>query len=93
VLTLQVDGQVIEAAAGTSVCVPRMAAHTFWNDSDQPCTSINVFAPAGFEQWFIRRVEMLEDGTATPESIARLADELGIVNLSALSDRLYTSAD
>jgi mannose-6-phosphate isomerase-like protein (cupin superfamily) len=89
VLTLQMGDEIIHAEQGTAVSVPRLTPHTFWNDSGEPCRSVNVFSPAGFEQWFIRRVAMLEQGIATPETIAALATELDIVNLGPLSKKMF----
>lgn len=91
VLTLQMGDEVIRAEEGTAVSVPRLMPHTFWNESGEPSESVNVFSPAGFEQWFIRRVEMLEQGLATPETIAALAAELDIVNIGALSSKMFSA--
>jgi mannose-6-phosphate isomerase-like protein (cupin superfamily) len=93
VLTLQMGDEIIHAEQGTAVCVPRLMPHTFWNESKNTCRSVNVFAPAGFEQWFIRRVQMFEQGVANPETIAALAAELDIVNLGALSPKMFSPAD
>lgn len=44
--------EVVSAQAGSWVFKPRAQWHTFWNPGDVPCEIIEVFSPAGFENYF-----------------------------------------
>lgn len=50
-LSLQVDGQTIEAAAGTFACVPPGVVHTFANRTGSAVRFLNLATPAGFENY------------------------------------------
>ena len=49
VLTFTIDGEDVEAPAGTFVLVPPGNDHTFANRGDALVRVINVHAPAGFD--------------------------------------------
>jgi quercetin dioxygenase-like cupin family protein len=68
-LTLQLDGQTVDAGAGTYALVPPGNAHTFSNPSDEPVSVLNLMAPAGFERY-------LREAAATggPIDAARMAE-------------------
>jgi hypothetical protein len=59
-LGAQVGGEVVHTETGGTVLVPRGARHTFWNDSDESACVLELFTPAGLEQWFF---ELAEIGT------------------------------
>jgi mannose-6-phosphate isomerase-like protein (cupin superfamily) len=68
-LTLQLDGQTVEAGAGTYALVPPGNAHTFSNPGEEPVSVLNLMAPAGFERY-------LREAAATggPIDAARMAE-------------------
>jgi mannose-6-phosphate isomerase-like protein (cupin superfamily) len=68
-LTLQLDGQTVEAGAGTYALVPPGNPHTFSNRSEEPVSVLNLMAPAGFERY-------LREAAATsgPIDAARMAE-------------------
>ena len=43
---------VVEAGPGDLVFKPRNQWHSFWNAGDEPCRSLEIIAPAGFEGFF-----------------------------------------
>jgi len=47
-----IDGQRIEAHAGTHVLVPRGHPHTFWNAGAKTAICLIILSPAGFEDYF-----------------------------------------
>ncbi|WP_426031991.1 cupin domain-containing protein [Cypionkella sp. TWP1-2-1b2] len=46
------DGVEFDAAAGTSVLIPRGVAHTWVNLTDKPVRTLVTFTPGGIEQMF-----------------------------------------
>jgi mannose-6-phosphate isomerase-like protein (cupin superfamily) len=68
-LTLQLDGQTVEAGAGTYALVPPGNAHTFSNPGDEPVSVLNLMAPAGFER-YLREVA----ATGGPIDAASMAE-------------------
>jgi mannose-6-phosphate isomerase-like protein (cupin superfamily) len=58
------DGQRIEAHAGTHVLVPRGHPHTFWNACAETATCLIILSPSGFEQYF----RDLAEGLAVDDS-------------------------
>jgi quercetin dioxygenase-like cupin family protein len=44
-----VDGEWVEAPAGSFVLVPGGTTHAFKNSSDEPAGALNLGAPGGFE--------------------------------------------
>lgn len=43
---------MITAQAGTWVLKPRGQWHTFWNAADEPCRTVEIVSPSGFQQYF-----------------------------------------
>jgi oxalate decarboxylase/phosphoglucose isomerase-like protein (cupin superfamily) len=44
--------EVVEAGLGELVFTPRNQWHMFWNAGDEPCRTLEIISPAGFEQYF-----------------------------------------
>jgi mannose-6-phosphate isomerase-like protein (cupin superfamily) len=78
-LTLQVDGDTVEAGPGTYALVPPGNPHTFSNPGDEPVTVLNLMAPAGFERY-------LREAAATggPIDAARMAEIASKYNFRAI---------
>lgn len=73
------DGDAI-AAAGSLVCLPRLTWNRWANETDQPCRILAIFAPAGFEQYFLELSAALasaSDPAAAADTIARLRERYG----------------
>jgi uncharacterized cupin superfamily protein len=60
-MTFELDGELIDVAAGGAVFFPRGGTHTFFNRSDRPARALLVCAPGGFEGF------LLELGGRVPE--------------------------
>jgi mannose-6-phosphate isomerase-like protein (cupin superfamily) len=52
-LTYWLDGEAVPAPAGALVHLPRLAWWRWANEADRPCRILAIFAPAGFEQYFL----------------------------------------
>lgn len=50
VLTVTLDGELVDATAGTFVLVPSGTEHSLANASDRPVRFFNVHAPGGFDR-------------------------------------------
>jgi mannose-6-phosphate isomerase-like protein (cupin superfamily) len=68
-LTLQLDGDTVEAGPGTYALVPPGNPHTFSNPGDEPVSVLNLMAPAGFER-YLREAAALQG----PIDAARMAE-------------------
>ncbi|HEX8101160.1 MAG TPA: cupin domain-containing protein [Solirubrobacteraceae bacterium] len=67
--TIRLGDEVVTAATGDYVHVPRGVVHNFHNDGDEPMRMILTFTPAGIEHFF---EETLERG-ATPGDVEPIA--------------------
>ena len=74
-----VDGEQ-EVPAGSTVVLPHGTPFAWRNGSDtEPMVYLAVYAPGGFEQYFVAVTDALSDGAApTPELFAPLWDRYGI---------------
>jgi quercetin dioxygenase-like cupin family protein len=73
------DGDAI-AAAGSVVRLPLLAWNRWANETDEPCRILAIFAPAGFEQYFLELSAALasaSDPAAAGAAIARLRERYG----------------
>jgi quercetin dioxygenase-like cupin family protein len=61
-LTFSLDSQEFVAVAGGFVYLPVGVAHSFCNSGDGLARFLQIFAPAGLEQYFVERTA-LADGT------------------------------
>jgi mannose-6-phosphate isomerase-like protein (cupin superfamily) len=52
-LAAEIGGTIIEAGPGTTVYKPKDVPHAFWNPGDVEVRFVEVFAPAGFEHYFV----------------------------------------
>jgi mannose-6-phosphate isomerase-like protein (cupin superfamily) len=72
-LTLQLDGEIVEAGARGFVLVPPGNAHTFSNPGDEPVSLLNLMAPAGVER-YLREVAAFP-GPLDPAKMAEIASK------------------
>jgi mannose-6-phosphate isomerase-like protein (cupin superfamily) len=72
-LTLTLDGETVEASAGSYVLVPPGNAHTFSNRGDEPVDALSLMAPAGLEG-YLREVAT-EAGPLDPQRMAEIASK------------------
>ena len=82
-LELQLDTRVVRAGPGSFVLVPRGYAHRFANPGDRPCRFLAIFSPAGYENVFDLRIQLLEAGEPDPEAIRALERAHGLVPLDS----------
>lgn len=74
-----VDGDVAEVGAGGYVLRPAGLPHALWNPTDAPARMLELTSPgARFEQYMRDASALMDEGAATPESIAELAAGYGI---------------
>lgn len=79
-LTFEVNGETRHAGQGTTVQIPRDTLHTWGNDGDGTARVLLLFAPAGFERYFVEMgafLATLPPGPPDPEVLRRKALELG----------------
>src|SRR6059058_2759193 len=67
-------GAVLEAGPGDLVFKPRGEWHTFWNAGDEPCRILEIIAPAGFERFFAKLVELGGVAQADPAVLGNLCE-------------------
>ena len=72
-LTLQLDGDTVEAGPGTFALVPPGNAHTFSNPGEEPVSLLNLMAPAGVER-YLREVAAFP-GPLDPAKMAEIASK------------------
>lgn len=68
------------ATAGSLVQLPRLAWNRWANETDEPCRILAIFAPAGFEQYFLELSAALasaSDPAETGAAIGRLRERYG----------------
>ena len=53
VLGVEIGGETFEAGPGTTVHKPKDVPHAFWNPGDVDVRFVEIFTPAGFEQYFV----------------------------------------
>jgi quercetin dioxygenase-like cupin family protein len=73
----QVGDEVVHTETGGTVLVPRGARHTFWNDSDESASVLELFTPAGLEQWFFEVAEIVGSGSFSIEDIVESGQKFG----------------
>ena len=66
--------QVVLGTPGSWVLKPRGEWHTFWNAGDTPCRIVEVFSPAGFENYFREVAEVFRDADGGPPDLRRFAE-------------------
>jgi quercetin dioxygenase-like cupin family protein len=74
-LTVELEGERLEATAGTFICVPPGTVHTFANTSDVPVRILNFNTPGGFEHYMRELAEASKDGQPTREEIGKIASK------------------
>jgi quercetin dioxygenase-like cupin family protein len=87
----QVDDEIVHTETGGTVLVPRGVRHTFWNDADEPARVLELFTPAGLEQWFFELAEIVGSGSFTIDDIVesgrRYGTELDLDSIEPLLAR------
>jgi len=70
----RVGDQAFEAGPGTYIHKPCGVPNTYWNPTDEPALLVEIFTPAGFEDFFLETAEFVRGGgrLGTPEH-ARIA--------------------
>src|ERR1017187_305311 len=68
------DEDALEAGPGDLVLKPRNQWHTFWNAGDDPCRILEIIAPAGFERFFAKLVDLGGVAEADPAALGELCE-------------------
>jgi mannose-6-phosphate isomerase-like protein (cupin superfamily) len=69
---------LLEAGPGDLVFKPRGEWHTFWNAGEEPCRTLEIISPAGFERFFAELVDMGGVGEADPEVLGELRERYAL---------------
>lgn len=69
---------VVIGGPGDLIFKPRDQWHTFWNAGDVPARLLEIIAPAGFEQFFAKLVELGGITRADPEELGALSAAYGL---------------
>jgi mannose-6-phosphate isomerase-like protein (cupin superfamily) len=70
-IQVQLDGEVIEAAVGTSVFIPAGVAHTFANPHPQPSRILAIDTPGGLERYYEELAAAFPPGTPLNRDVVR----------------------
>lgn len=73
------DEKEVVATAGTLVQLPRLAWWRWANESDAPCRILAIFAPPGFEQYFVQLAAAIasSDPQSASATFGRLRAQYG----------------
>lgn len=83
-LTVRINDETVRAGVGTTVFVPRGAAHTIGTPDESPASFVALVAPAGFEQFFADLAALAaEHDQLAPETMADLNQRYGVEFLEA----------
>jgi quercetin dioxygenase-like cupin family protein len=73
----KLDGELLDAPAGTLAFIPKGVAHTWQNIGDEPARLLIVTAPAGFERFFELFAQIPADASPA-EEFRRIGEEIGM---------------
>jgi quercetin dioxygenase-like cupin family protein len=73
----KLDGELLDARAGTLAFIPKGVAHTWQNIGDEPARLLIVTAPAGFERFFELFAQIPADASPA-EEFRRIGEEIGM---------------
>jgi quercetin dioxygenase-like cupin family protein len=73
----KLDGELLDAPAGTLAFIPKGVAHTWQNVGDEPARLLIVTAPAGFERFFELFAQIPADASPA-EEFRRIGEEIGM---------------
>ena len=68
---VRLGDQVVDAATGSLVLVPRGLPHTFWSPGEAPARMLVIFSPGGYEDFF-REAAMVDGEPGSPEYLTEL---------------------
>ena len=81
-----IDGEWVDASAGSLVFIPGGVPHGF-RAGPSGGQKVVVFVPGGSEGFFVEWREVHDAGDETSDAIASLAERYGLVRLGALPER------
>lgn len=73
-LIWNVGGRESLGRAGSFVHLPRFIPHSFMNKGEKPARMVQMFAPGGFEQWYLSVGQAVQDPLQLPPQVT--SDEL-----------------
>jgi uncharacterized cupin superfamily protein len=74
----EINGEQIEASAGSSVLLRRCVPHTFQNIGNSPGKLLAVVAPAGIERFFRALAQSCLEGTPEPTALQCIFKEYDV---------------
>jgi mannose-6-phosphate isomerase-like protein (cupin superfamily) len=86
-LGVQLGEEMVIAEAGTWVLKPRGQWHTFWNAADQPCRTVEIVSPSGFQQYFRDLADIGGDMAQLTRLNERYAIDMDFGSIPALCER------
>lgn len=81
-LTFVLNGDTVQAPAGSYVSIPPGVVHTWFNQEDTPVKAFGFVTPAGFETFFQDQADLLASmppGSPDPHKMQDLLDKYGLV--------------
>ncbi|HVE93059.1 MAG TPA: cupin domain-containing protein [Actinomycetota bacterium] len=76
--SVRVADQTVTAGPGSIVLKPRNVVHSIWNASSDPVRIMEIFTPAGFEQFMKEVSAKARAGTLTDDMFKDLCDRYGL---------------
>jgi glyoxylate utilization-related uncharacterized protein len=76
-LRFELDGEIVDAPAGSFVYVPRGAPHCLQNPGERPARLLVIFTPSGMERFF-DAFESSAGGPEAPAAFRTIGAEAGM---------------
>jgi quercetin dioxygenase-like cupin family protein len=83
----RLDSEVVRADPGDTVFVQRGMSHTFWNETNAQAEVLEIFTPAGLEDWFHELAEIVASDSFDLDTIVESARRFGTeLDLGSIQD-------
>jgi quercetin dioxygenase-like cupin family protein len=76
-MRFQIDENVVQAPAGTTIFIPEGTLHTFKNEAGAPARMMGAFLPGGYERYFEEIARLTNSATPPFSELAELAQRFG----------------
>ncbi|MDX6653742.1 MAG: hypothetical protein QOH18_443 [Solirubrobacterales bacterium] len=93
-MTVWVDGEQDELAAGGFALRPAGLPHAMWNHTEEPVRFLEITSPATRFEAYMRELSgLIDNGDSSPERVAALARRNGITFYPDLTEQLREGTD
>lgn len=75
----QLGDDTVRADPGDTLFVPKSMRHTFWNETDVRAEVLEIFTPAGLENWFHELAEIVSSDSFDLDTIVESGLRFGTV--------------